>query len=472
MEKITIFDTTLRDGEQVPGCRLNTKEKIELALKLEELGVDVLEAGFPISSPGDFTSVEQISKNVKNVTVCALSRAVQKDIEVAAQALKYAKKVITIKLVEPIDEDYFEIVVEDDGPGVPAEYRERVFEPFFQLKENESTIQNKGTGIGLAFSRQLAEKNKGSLFVRNNEQKSSEFVLQVNKRLQNMEEHFMQQEKLTYDLQVTNKVIDAPINAGKPTLLIVEDNEDLSAFLNRSLKMEYKVITAANGQIALDLLENQWVDIIISDVMMPGIDGLELVKKAKESEQYSHIPIILLSAHTNLETKVTGLDYGADSYIEKPFSLEYLRAQVKSLVKNRNLILEKFATSPFVPYGSIANNKKDEEFLNKLNNEIEINISDSAYSIEKMASALSMSRSNLQRKIKGISGMSPNDYIRVFKLKKATKLIMEGKYRINEICYLVGFNSPSYFSKCFQKQFGLLPSEFANEAEEYPKQEN
>src|SRR5690606_624557 len=145
-----------------------------------------------------------------------------------------------------------------------------------------NTSQNKGTGIGLAFSRQLAEKNKGSLFVRNNEQKSSEFVLQVNKQLQNMEEHFMQQEKLTNDLQVTDKVIDAPIYAGKPTLLIVEDNEDLSAFLNRSLKMEYKVIAAANGQIALDILENQWVDIIISDVMMPGIDGLELVKKTKE----------------------------------------------------------------------------------------------------------------------------------------------------------------------------------------------
>lgn len=386
-------------------------------------------------------------------------------------ALKHAKKVISIKMAEPADADYFEIIVADDGPGVPLKYRDSVFEPFFQVEEDDRTIQNKGTGIGLAFSRQLAEKHKGSLFLRENGQGGSEFVLQINTQLQNNEAHPLEQEVKVRDQPVAGKEIDPSVPAGKPVLLIVEDNEDLCAFLERSLKLEYKVLTAANGQIALDLLQNHVVDIIISDVMMPGVDGLELVKKTKENEQYSHIPIVLLSARTNLETKVTGLDYGADSYIEKPFSLEYLRAQVNSLVKNRILLLEKFATSPFIPYGSIANNKKDEEFLNKLNGEIEINISDTAYSIEKLAAALSMSRSNLQRKIKGISGMSPNDYIRVFKLKKAARLIIEDEYRINEICYLVGFNSPSYFAKCFQKQFGKLPSEFMHNMDDAHKEE-
>ena len=246
----------------------------------------------------------------------------------------------------------------------------------------------------------------------------------------------------------------------KPNLLIVEDNQELRNFLEKNLKHEFHIHTAPDGAAALQSMDENSFDLIISDILMPVMDGIELVKNIRQDEQFCHIPIILLSAKTNIESKIEGLDHGADSYIEKPFSIEFLKAQASSLIKNRIIVLEKFANSPFISYGAIANNKKDEEFINKMNDEIERNLADTDFSIEKLAFTLSMSRSKLQRKIKGISGMAPNDYIRVYRLKKAATLLSQGEYRINEICFIVGFNSPSYFAKCFLKQFGTLPKEF------------
>ncbi len=376
-------------------------------------------------------------------------------------AIKFTNSRVTIALEK--NEDFVIINIEDDGPGIPLKYQERIFDPFFQVDSANNDDKKNGTGIGLAFSRQLAEKHSGNLNLIESREGKCSFQITISTRL---EPDTSEIKDKPSTLKPKKEKINVPayndVNE-KPSILIVEDNDDLSNFLEKNLKLEYTVYTAENGKKALEILEETSVSIIISDVMMPEVDGIELVQKARENEQSSHIPIILLSAKTNLDTKIEGLDFGADSYIEKPFSLDYLKAQVNSLLKNRQILLDKFANTPFIPYGSLANNKKDEEFLAKLNEEIENSLLDPEYSIENMASAMSMSRSNLQRKIKGISGMTPNDYLRVFKLKKAAKLIVEGEYRINEICFLVGFNNPSYFSKCFQKQFGKLPSEFQNE---------
>ncbi|MGQ1891596.1 hybrid sensor histidine kinase/response regulator transcription factor [Thermophagus sp. OGC60D27] len=372
-------------------------------------------------------------------------------------ALKFTSHKINVSLNKT--EDWIEIAVSDDGPGIDPKYRKRIFDPFFQIDFTNNDDKKYGTGIGLAFSKQLAEKHNGTIFLKNvPDHPGTCFVVQINTNLNNNQPSVTPDE-VPLPQQDTNNTSNAK-NNGKPNLLIVEDNEDLCNFLERNLKVEYSVYKASNGKEALELLEIQNIDIIISDIVMPEIDGLELVQSTKQNTQFSHLPIILLSARTNVETKIQGLDAGADSYIEKPFSLDYLKAQIHSLVRNRERLLEKFANSPFVPYGSIANNKKDEEFLNQLNQEIENNLTNTDFSINHLANFLSMSRSNLQRKIKGISGMTPNDYIRVYKLKRAARLIIEGEYRINEICYLVGFNNPSYFAKCFHKQFGKLPSEF------------
>ncbi|PRY97329.1 two component regulator with propeller domain [Marinilabilia salmonicolor] len=379
-------------------------------------------------------------------------------------ALKYARQKIEISLRQV--DGCFEISVSDDGPGIDDKYRERIFDPFFQIEGTNKDDKKYGTGIGLAFSRQLAEKHNGRLFLDNSNLSGARFILRISTHLQRTSLEKEENKILTpptIQPETTAPEITKRDHGSKQTLLIVEDNEDLCNFLERNLKVEYMVKTASNGKEAINFLERNSVDIIISDIVMPEVDGMELVRKTRENEQFSHIPIILLSARNNVESKIEGLDVGADSYIEKPFSFEYLKAQVNSLLRNRERLLEKFANSPFIPYGSIANNKKDEEFLNRLNKEIENNMTNPDYTIEQLTNTLSMSRSNLQRKIKGISGMTPNDYIRVFKLKKAARLIIEGKYRINEICYLAGFNNPSYFSKCFQKQFGKLPSEFMKE---------
>ena len=196
--------------------------------------------------------------------------------------------------------------------------------------------------------------------------------------------------------------------------------------------------------------------------MMPDIDGISLVKKLKADLNYSHIPIILLSAKIENSTKIEGLRSGADVFIEKPFSTLYLKAQISSLLKNRKAILDVFNSSPLAPYSTIVTNKSDEYFLNKLNEEIEKNMADENFTVEHLTDVLNISRSSLQRKLKSISGYSPGDYLRNYRLKKACLLLLESDSRINEVAFRVGFNSASYFTKVFYKSYNMSPKEFIN----------
>ena len=381
---------------------------------------------------------------------------------VLTNALKHAVGIIDIKLTEAEQSTngFFEIKVSDDGVGIDDEMKEKIFEPFFQIDNNNTNGRKTGTGIGLALATQLVKRHEGDIFVSNNaDKKGSVFVIRIPKRLDCTDSTEEINEFEEQDVKIAE---NNQFDSDKTVILVVEDNEELRAFLSKNLSKEHIVITASDGKKALQNLDEYPVDLIISDIVMPEMDGLEFAKIIKQNEQYSHIPIILLSAKTNIQTKVEGLEYGADSYIEKPFSIIYLKAQINSLIENRMKILKKFLHSPIIPYGTIAHTKKDELFLDKLNEIIEQNMSNEQFSIEKLAFSLSMSQSNLQRKIKGISGMVPVDYIRLIKLKKAVELMKSGKYRINEICYMVGFSSPSYFTKCFQKQFDMLPKDYMN----------
>jgi ligand-binding sensor domain-containing protein/signal transduction histidine kinase/DNA-binding response OmpR family regulator len=380
-----------------------------------------------------------------------------------SNGLRHSVNWLRVVLTEDKITEMMEIKVIDDGPGIEEKYRKKIFEPFFQIENNNQAEKKNGTGIGLALSKQLVERHKGSIALEKAESGGCVFKVRIPTSLTPAVES-----DLTEEISATDSFSTSQVDQHHPDkffLLIVEDNEELKKFLEKNLKKDYNVLTAEDGIKAIQILDEYSVDLIISDIVMPEMDGLELTQQIKQNRQYSHIPIILLSAKTNLQTKIDGLECGADVYIEKPFSIGYLKAQVSNLIDNRIKLLEKFSKSPFVSYGSIANNKKDEDFLNQLNEEIEKNLSDIDFSIEKLAFSLSMSRSNLQRKIKGISGMVPNDYIRVYRLKKAALLLMQGDYRINEICFLTGFNTPSYFSKCFKKQFGVLPKDFLKEEE-------
>ena len=245
-----------------------------------------------------------------------------------------------------------------------------------------------------------------------------------------------------------------------PMILVVDDNEEILDFLERNLNEKYTILTAVNGQEALKILSAEVIQMVITDVMMPVMDGFELCKMIKTNVEYSHIPVILLTAKTTIQSKVDGLELGADAYIDKPFSKEHLRAQIASLLNNRNMIREFFASSPLVNIKSIAHTRADEKFLETLNETIYANLEDLDLDVEKLAKIMNMSRITLYRKIKAISVLTPVEVINITRLKRAAELLSEGEHKIYEISNRVGFSSQSNFARNFQKQFNITPTEY------------
>ena len=346
--------------------------------------------------------------------------------------VKYASTYLRISL--ETDEKVFHIRTFNDGEMIPDTMKEEIFKPFVRLdKEDEVTT---GTGIGLALSRSLAELHQGSLMMEKGEEVNCFcLTLPVN-----------QDSTITLSAENVSQVEEnscgweqeeTDTKEKKPMILVVEDNPDMLAFIRKQLTTEYSVLTAMNGIEALAVLDNHYVNLVVSDVMMPQMDGFELCKTIKSDLSYSHIPVVLLTAKTNIQSKIEGLELGADAYIEKPFSVEYLLANISSLIHNREKLRQTFAKSPFVAANTMALTKADEEFIWKLNDIIQANLHNPEFSMEDMADALKMSRSSFYRKIKGVLDLSPNEYLRLERLKQAAQLLKEGKSRVNEICYTV-----------------------------------
>lgn len=245
-----------------------------------------------------------------------------------------------------------------------------------------------------------------------------------------------------------------------PLLLLVDDEEEILDLLERNLKSKYRILRASNGKEALAIINEEAVQLIISDVMMPLMDGFEFCRTIKSNVEHSHIPVILLTAKNTIQSKVEGLELGADAYIEKPFSKEHLNAQIASLLSNRNIIREYFATSPLVHIKSMAHTKADENFLEILNETIAKRIEDTELDVEKLAGIMNMSRITLYRKIKAISNLSPVELINIVRLKKAAELLAEGEHKIYEVSAIVGYSSQSNFARNFHKQFNLTPTEY------------
>src|SRR5688572_7884811 len=246
----------------------------------------------------------------------------------------------------------------------------------------------------------------------------------------------------------------------KAFLLLVDDNEEILEFLEHELNEKYTILKALNGQEALEQLKENAVQLVISDVMMPIMDGFELCRIIKTNFEYSHIPVILLTARNTLQSKIEGLEMGADAYIEKPFSPEYLQVQIANLLTNRNKIKEYFASSPLVHIKSMAYSKADELFLEKINETILKNLGDTELDVEKLARFMNMSKPTLYRKIKSLSDLSPNELINITRLKKAAELLVEGNYKIYEVADMVGYASQTNFGRNFLKQFGMTPTDY------------
>ena len=376
--------------------------------------------------------------------------------------VKYAESYVHISLEVPEadDNNSFRIRTENDGVIIPNEMKEEIFKPFVRFNEKEDGKVTTGTGIGLALSRSLAELHQGTLAMGAGEENNT-FCLTL-PIVQDMTITLTPEPEAGIDKMSEIPAGEAEKKDNRPTVLVVEDNPDMLAFVVRQLSKEYAVLTATNGEEALQVLDGNYVNLVVSDVVMPVMDGFELCKTIKSDLNYSHIPVILLTAKTNIQSKIEGMELGADAYLEKPFSVEYLQACASSLIQNREKLRKAFAQSPFVAANTMALTKADEDFIKKLNEVIQVNYSNPEFSMDDMADSLNMSRSNFYRKIKGVLDLSPNEYLRLERLKKAAQLLKEGENRVNEICYMVGFNSPSYFAKCFQKQFGVLPKDFVS----------
>ncbi len=374
-------------------------------------------------------------------------------------AVKYAHTYIQLSLSVDKENNTMQISVSNDGSIVPVEMREEIFKPFVQYKDQSDKTVG-GTGIGLSLARSLAELHQGSLRMDDS--------LECNKFIVTLP--LTQTETLTFaseekdpqpSVATSESISESEEKFNLPTLLLVEDDPEMSDYIARQLSRKYTVHTAGDGIMGLEVLEKHMVDLIISDVMMPRMDGIEFCQKIKADLSYSHIPVILLTAKTHLQSKIEGLNSGADAYIEKPFSVEYLEARISNLLSNRAKIRAAFLNSPFTTSGSVAMTKADEKFLKSLNEIVVQQMQNPDFCLDDVAYLMHMSRSSLNRKIKGILDLTPNDYIRLERLKKAAILLKEENCRVNEVCYRVGFNTPSYFTKCFQKQFGVLPKDFA-----------
>ncbi|MCL1934015.1 MAG: response regulator [Candidatus Azobacteroides sp.] len=370
-------------------------------------------------------------------------------------ALKYAQRTILVELSS--DEIAFTVRVVSDGEKISPELGIRIFEPFYQIDKKRESRQ--GAGIGLPLARSLTLLHKGSLYL-DSEQSDNTFVLTIpinKEKIKEQAEKTIEHDILLLDEETS---LETDETERGYILLLVEDNEEMLLFIREHLEEDFIVETARHGQEALDVLRNNHIDLVISDIMMPGLNGYELCKIMKADLNLCHIPVIFLTVKNDLDSKIKGLKYGAEAYIEKPFSFNYLKTQVFSLLSNRRIEREAFSKRPFFPVNNMQMNKGDEEFANRVISEIQNNITDINFGVERMAENLGMSRSNLLRKIKRLFNLSPVDFIRLIRLKKAAELIRESKFRIGDICYMVGINSPSYFAKLFLKQFGITPKEF------------
>lgn len=363
------------------------------------------------------------------------------------------------------------IKVSDTGVGIRDEDKERIFERFYQVEQEEPEHQSTGSGIGLSLVRDFVTLHEGTVRVVDNVGSGSVFLVELPVKhirvsppkpaplTEEVEEHEellpgMEEEALSVDL--LDDMEDNEDEKEKPLALIVDDNEDLVAFMKDSLSLYFRIQSASNGREAWQKISELMPDIIVSDVMMPEMDGNELCRWVKTDKRTSDIPMILLTARQAVEDKVEGLTIGADDYVTKPFNVEILILRMRKLI---DLSKKRKAKSLIDPEPSeIAITSLDEKLVENAIKYVEANIGRCDLSVEELSRGLGMSRVHLYKKLLQITGKTPIEFIRVIRLKRAAQMLRESQQNVSEIAYQLGFNNPKYFSKYFKDEFGVLPS--------------
>lgn len=372
---------------------------------------------------------------------------------------------VSLDLLPATDELYerFEIKISDTGIGIRDDDKELIFERFYQVQHKQGQKAS-GSGIGLHLVREFVVLHKGTITVLDNVGKGSVFIVtlpvtrvqvaqkQEKQQLQNVVE--VLQEEYMEEEQMEQK------DRGRPVILIVDDNDDFRSFMCDSLAPEYIVKVAENGVKAWAMIPELQPDIIVSDVMMPEMDGNELCRLVKANIQTSHIPLILLTARSAKEQKLEGLESGVDDYITKPFDFDILAMRIKKLLQLRQKRQENFNPHMEIAPSEITITSLDEKLIKKAIQYVEDNISRSELSVEELSSELGMSRVHLYKKMLSITGKSPVEFIRIIRLKRAAQYLRESQETVSEIAYNTGFSNPKYFRKYFKEEFGVLPSEY------------
>lgn len=362
---------------------------------------------------------------------------------------------------------HIELRISNSGKGIPKNLQEKVFERFYQINDDSDKI-NKGTGIGLSLVKALVELHHGKITLESAPDKLTCFTvyLPAEKGAYRDDEVFdfkRDADRRTKELvnNLKQKVEQTNFKERRKNiqkLLIVEDNSELREFLTDYLSSDFQVFNAENGMEGLKICESENPDLVISDVMMEKMDGLEFCQKVKITPEISHIPVILMTALASVENKMTGYKVGADDYITKPFEPELLKIRIRNILENIKIGKKQFVSDINTTVKELTISKIDEEFLEKVIGLLDENLDNTEFDIESFSKNIGVSSSRLYRKIKNITGYSPNEFIRIYRLKKAAVLIKTSEFNISEIAYKVGFNDALYFSKCFKKQFGTTPS--------------
>jgi DNA-binding response OmpR family regulator len=399
-----------------------------------------------------------------------------------ANALKFTpeagKIIFHASKVEQQGQPVLKLKVKDTGIGIRPEDIELIFDRFYQIN-HPGKNKEEGTGIGLALVKELVELMNGQIVVDSQIGEGTTFILYLpiaSKVSPRIRQAATGQQGAAFSPSGENAFIppDDPQNeeevdrteaiasSSLPELLIIEDNQDIITYIKTILKNSYNFHIARNGGAGIEKALEVVPDIIISDVMMPEKDGYEVCKILKQDERTSHIPIILLTAKSTQQDKVEGLKYGADAYLTKPFDREELIIRLKKLVAIRQQLQQRYTPTSSSAIAKEANLSIEEAFLQKLHEHIQRNLSDAEFGVSQLAAATHLSQMQLYRKLKALTGKTPSQFIRSYRLQKGLELLKAGQLTVAEIAYEVGFTDPSYFSRTFQKEFRKNPSSFLN----------
>ncbi len=461
---------------------LSQLEKASISLKARELNIVIILKGL-ISSFESLAKQKNIKLNFEN-NLNEENLWIDKDkfekiiINLISNAIKFTPENGNVKIsVNEIignGDSFVEISISDNGISIPKEKIDKIFDRFFQV-DDSSQRSFGGSGIGLSLVKEFVDLHKWKISVQSEKGIGTEFKLlipygdsyladdqKIKIELQNDKSDDL---KETEDLSIGEATIKnqiATYNKNKDSILIVEDSKDVRKYLSRLLKDEYQIFEAVNGTEGLITASKIIPDLIISDVMMPSMDGMEFCSRIKSEWQTSDIPIILLTAKASFESKIEGLDIGADEYLTKPFETRELFVRIKNLIEQRKRIRQKYSNNIEIFFDSSNMNTAEDNFIKKVIDLVEKNMDKTNYGTEQLAKELFVSRTKLHRKIIEITGQAPGEFIRTSKLKKAAKLLLENKLSVTQIAYEIGFSSPAQFTRAFSKQFNCVPSEFSS----------